>query len=240
MTAPVGRTRLALSAVAVVITAGPHAVAAAEIAGWTLHGGFSAAYLEGSPGDFAPDARAGFAGGASARIGFRRGFSIQPGLWWIRKGGETGPLLIGPPGSEVPVNGLVWTLDYVEVPVLARWDLRPNAAVRPYFVAGPAPAFRTGGRLARSGGTIPLAGPAPTPLQRARIFEELSTRSTVEGYRAFDVDLIGGAGIALGRGPIAFELEVRYLRGTLDVLPRGTGADGFNRALVVTAGLLLP
>lgn len=225
---------VALLAVALVLAIGPAARAhAADFAGWSLRGGVANSGFGGSLHGALGDRRTAFAGGVAAQIGLGSTISLQPELWWISKGGETGAIVIGTGSGAATFVGPEWIVDYVELPLLARFDVAGEVLVRPYVVAGPGLAFRVGGSV-RSSSVLAASG-SPR-LQRARIFEGISSADAVDHFKRFDLDAIVGLGFALGRGDTHVLLEARWQEGLLDVRPEGSEFDARNRSLVVIVG----
>ena len=202
---------------------------------WSVQGGLTDGRFGGDLGDLATHrAKSGAAGvGASYRV--QPWLSIQPELWWIRKGGRDEFSFTATPGETFTfVNR--YKLDYLELPIVARVEPVLGAVVRPHVIAGAAAAFRMEGQ------TEFLYPPVmPVMLRRglqyADIFERLATSDYADSYRRFDVDVVGGGGLALGRGPVAVELEARYLYGLRDIMPPGSVFRGYNRAWVLTGGV---
>ena len=201
---------------------------------WSVQGGLSDGRFEGDLVDAVDrSARAGAAGvGASYRV--QPWLSIQPELWWIRKGGQA-EFSFRTTGAPYQFRSR-YKLDYLELPIVARVEPALGWFVRPHVIAGAAPSFRMEGQTEFSySGVIPAAVRNGT--QYSTIFERLASTDYADYYRRFDVDLVGGGGLALGRGPVAIELEARYLHGLLNVLPSQDSFHLYNRGWVLTGGV---
>lgn len=189
-------------------------------------GGVVGARLHGDYGDaFGDEYRAGGAFGARARFGLRPGLSLQPELWWIMKGsaaeiGSSGP------GIEPYRVRAVHSIPYVEMPVLLRLELPAGGAVAPYFAGGPALAVRLPNHLDFEPDRFPLVYAASPRVRLARIFEGVGTFDHPD-LAGWDWGLVGGAGMTIGRGDVRLDVEARYERGFVNLLPDD---DLFGRA----------
>jgi opacity protein-like surface antigen len=74
------------------------------------------------------DTRAGFIGGGFLTYGFNRHFALQPEILYVNKGAQKGLFLFT----------AYWEIDYLEFPILLKYDLDPGGSVHPYLFAGPA------------------------------------------------------------------------------------------------------
>lgn len=111
-------------------------------------------------------------------------------------------------------------LRYFEIPVLARGDFgAPAAASRIFAVAGAAPAFKLSARA------------------KARFQGEEDTQDVSDEVESFDLGLVGGLGVAIGRATI----EARYTHGLLKINTDDNGDEDRvkNRVLSVTLGIRL-
>ena len=158
-------------------------------------GGVNLANLENAEvlGD---ESRTGFVGGGFLRMGFLRGLTLQPELLYSSKGAEF-------PDEGVPESGGEIILDYVEIPVLLRYDF-PFEPFRPYLYGGPYGAFEVGCE-------VDVAG------------ENTEATDCGEGFggdnrRSFDWGAIAGGGLSFGMGPGRLLLEARYGIGMQDLI----------------------
>jgi hypothetical protein len=109
---------------------------------------------------------------------------------------------------------------YIEIPVLARGDLRaPNMATGVYVLGGAAPAFRLSAR------------------SRVELDGEEQTADNSDDIEPWDLGLVGGAGIEFGRVAI----EARYTHGILKINVDDNDPEDRiqNRVFSVTVGVRL-
>jgi opacity protein-like surface antigen len=76
-------------------------------------------------------------------------FAIQPEVTYIRKGGKqdvtVNSTLLSIP---IPISGSVmWKLDYIEIPILAKIILPTKGKISPNLIIGPAVAFNVGSKI---------------------------------------------------------------------------------------------
>ena len=74
------------------------------------------------------DSRVGFSGGGFLTYDFNRQFAIQPEILFVTKGAEKDLLFVS---AE-------WAIDYLEIPVLLKFDFVPDGPVHPNLYVGPA------------------------------------------------------------------------------------------------------
>jgi hypothetical protein len=134
--------------------------------------------------------RAGFSYGIFMTYKFGRTFALQPELLFVMKGSK----YVNGQGPDAYRETM--SLEYVELPILAKF----------YF-----PLFR-GFR------THVFAGPAPSLNIRARVdarFAGESQEEALDNIKGFDLGLVAGAGIEVpvGKGRITF--DVRYTAGLM-------------------------
>ena len=158
-------------------------------------GGVNMANLENAE-VLGAESRTAFVGGGFLRMGFLRGLTLQPELLYSSKGAEIPDE--GAPGSPGTVQ-----LDYVEIPVLLRYDF-PFEPFRPYLYGGPYGAFEVGCEVDVPG-------------------ENTEATDCGEGFggdnrRSFDWGAIAGGGLSFGMGPGRLLLEARYGIGMQDLI----------------------
>ena len=150
-------------------------------------------------------------GGFDFRQGLVAGAFFGWPLGWIDLQPE---VLYTSKGATLDVEGIDSTLvlDYLEVPVLARWSL----GRRLYVAAGPALAWR-------------LKAKSRTKFSGAT--EEINLADSVKGY---DAGVVGAVGIRFG----AIVLDGRYTHGLLDIdSDTGDEVTVRNRAFTISAGV---
>ena len=167
--------------------------------------------------DESPDTswRRGLVAGGWIRMPVGDGFSLQAEGLFAEKGVRFNISPLGIEGSaDVRIR-------YVEVPVLARGDSgRPASGVRGFVTGGVAPAFKVSAR-----GTTDAAGGVS------------DTRDIGDDVRSYDLGLVGGAGIQVGRALI----EARYTHGLRHINVDDNGDEDRikNRVFSLTFGFRL-
>ena len=158
--------------------------------------------------------RIGFVGGGWIHWSMSPRFSLQTeGLF-----SEKGVIYKIPPIEQFPGGESEIRIRYVEVPVLARGDFgSPGSPTRFFLVGGLAPAFELGAR-----GWLRPDG------------EDESARDIGDQIKPFDLGLVGGAGMAFGKGVV----EARYTHGLLHINEDDNGDEDRikNRVFSVTVG----
>ena len=168
--------------------------------------------------DESPDItrRRGLVAGAWMRKPIRDRLSLQVEGLFAEKGVEFDiSALAGAPGSSAELQ-----LRYLEVPILARIDAGAAAANPRFFVVGgAAPAFKLSAR------------------SRVTVNGEEQTRDEDDEVEAFDVGLVAGAGVALGRA----QIEGRYTHGLMRINTDDNEPNDRvqNRVFSVTVGFRL-
>ncbi len=109
-----------------------------------------------------------------------------------------------------------YILDYLEIPVLARFYLRRNLMPEIYFYAGPSAAFNLKARLKVS-------------------LDDLEETVEVDNLRGMDFLLNAGAGLSFPVKPVAIILEARYSRGLKSVVTEPE-ADLRNKSFLALVG----
>ena len=199
-------TSTLLAAAALLLAAG---AASAQLPGAPVgislgvKGGVTIATFHGDDaGD--PDNRNGFAAGVQAVLHSPL-FNVQVEGLYVQKGAEQDD------GSVKHT----YKFDYLEVPVLMRWDL-PGMVVKPYLLAGPALAFNTSAKIKSEGALTKATA-------------EVDVKDDVKDT---DVGLVVGAGIANTRNHVFF--EARYELGLSKTAENGN--DIKNGTIMFLAG----
>ncbi|HUH13719.1 MAG TPA: porin family protein [Longimicrobiales bacterium] len=148
------------------------------------------------------NSRSAFVGGGFLRMGFLRGLTLQPELLYSSKGSDFPDE--GVPGGQ----GVEWKLDYVEIPVLARYDF-PFEPFRPYLMAGPYGAFEVKCEIGDDDAVQDCD----------------DTNFFGAERRKFDWGAIVGGGLSFGMGPGRLLLETRYGIGVQDIFDDPEGVD---------------
>ncbi|MDD3642713.1 MAG: porin family protein [Candidatus Krumholzibacteria bacterium] len=128
--------RLCLATILVLVLAG---AAAAAGVGFGVKGGLNMANLHGTDAENL-DWKPGFAAGAFAEIALTPVVSLQPEVLYVMNGASESFL-----GIEIDFN-----LDYIQVPVLVKFDLPVAGTIVPTLYAGPYVGFLMGAEVEAS------------------------------------------------------------------------------------------
>jgi len=181
-----------------------------------------------------PSNRTGFTGGLIAVLPVSPSFAIQPELMFTMKGAnenlETCQQPADSPGICETSAGT--RIDYIELPVLARFEIPALGRAKPFVYGGPGFAYRTNCTIASVVGMVNADG---TSSQEATSVECDSVASQVRAlggpdvkFSSTDVDGIIGAGLAFDVGGRTMTVGVRYDVGFVKLNSYG---DSKNRAL---------
>lgn len=161
------------------------------------------------------DNRTGFLGGIFVTLHVTNSFAIQPEAIYSQKGFSD---------NSVPSADVTAKLDYIDIPVLLRYDIPVVGPIRPFFVAGPAFGLQVKCAIEASG-------------------EEASASVDCDGLqdtevefrkKTFDLSGMFGAGLDFHLGGHTLMLGARYEHGFSDVVE---DAAVKNRTWSVVAGL---
>jgi hypothetical protein len=152
-----------------------------------------------------------FTGGLYFNLGL--GFvSIQPEILYVRNGGHY---------ELDPDNYLEFRFEYVQVPVLLKFNVVPAGPIRPFLCAGAYGAY-----LFKATGVIVEAG---TELPRADLSDD---------YQRIDYGVVGGAGLTFKLPGIALTVEGRYNYGLRNLLiDPAAGESMKNSSLMALVGI---
>ena len=154
--------------------------------------GFNVSNVYGAPEywDEATEGKAGFTGGAFLNYAFNDNFSLQPELLFTQKG-FGGTLFDDIEFFEIDMQV---SLDYFELPVLAKYAFSADKKFRPTLFAGPSFAYCFGSELAVSWW----------------LFSGNVDFSSVTHVTDFGVVLGGGFDYVLSRGTVVFDGRFTY------------------------------
>ncbi len=225
---------LSLVIVSALIVSSAHPSTAASIEGYEVQAGAASSSFQGDLHDDFDQSLRSITGGVALRIRCNRVVSFQPELRWVQKGGGTGPITFSSGPDAFTFPSIEWVVDYVDVPLIARFDIPASGVVHPYLLAGSGLEFKLGGEV-RGAGFVTLPYSA---LRYARIFEGLSYsgRNVIDSFRDIDLDATLGLGFGIGRGANRVTLEARWIEGLLDPSPQSANVSAHNRALTATLG----
>lgn len=119
-------------------------------------------------------------------------------------------------------------LNYLEIPVLLRYDFPSTSAVRPHLAIGPSLAFRTGcGAETKTGG-------ASVSVDCDELQEGLDVK-----LKSFDLGATVGGGLDFAMGRNTFTVGARYTMGLMAVADADDD-DTKNRVISLFAGISMP
>jgi opacity protein-like surface antigen len=152
--------------------------------------------------------RTGLAAGFMAVLSVSPEFAIQPELLFTMKGAK----------SNASNASAVAKIDYIEVPVLARYEIPVSGSVKPFIYGGPGFAYKTSCKLEGSsqGTTVSFD------------CDELLAQSGVANvkFSSTDVGGIVGGGLAFDVSGRTMTIGVRYEMGFVKL---ATDSDSKNR-----------
>ncbi len=201
------RSRLALAAALVTLFLGAANAHAERQLYVETRGGANQAKLAG---DVATDSKYGFVIGMAVHVPFSSSFSLQTELNYAAKGASFGEIT-NPIYDGVPYSGTfdqLYALDYLELPVLARFSLG-HGHVRPVLVAGPYLGWKV--------------------LEKARLHgsDNNSYAGKPNDFAPLEAGATAGVGLEFGPPERCATLEARYTRGLTDAL-RGVYRQSAN------------
>ena len=158
--------------------------------------------------------RTGVIGGAFAVIPTTSAFSVQPELLFSMKGAKV---------SEEGITGTL-KLNYVEIPVLGRFDFSASSGVKPFVYAGPAISFNVSCSAEVSGSGI-------------NIKTDCEDEDTGESVKKVDYSGVIGGGLAFDVSGRTFTIGARYTHGFASI---GDNGDAKNRTISLLASLEFP
>ncbi len=170
-----------------------------------LKGGLSLANIKSDPPTFEGfewKTKQGIAGGASLEIGLIKGFSLQPEILYVQKGAK---ITANIEGIDITLKA---NIDYIEIPLLLKYNLISGGLTIPSVYAGPFIGFNRKAEFVIS---------APGyPEEREDIKDDI--KSTEYG-------LVFGVGLTQKLGLFRVTLDARYDLGLSNIFE---GEDGPN------------
>jgi hypothetical protein len=136
--------------------------------------------------------RTGFIGGIFLVAPLAPGFAIQPELLYSMKGAK----------FDDPTEGVTGTfkMDYVEVPLLVRFDLVSSGGVKPFLYAGPAISFKAGCKVDAEG-------------QGQSVSLDCDEFGSDTKFKTVDYGAVIGGGLAFDMAGKMFTIGARYNHG---------------------------
>ena len=155
--------------------------------------------------DIAPDSRMGFALGGFITYTISDNFAIQPEILYTRKGAkqkidevEEDPFF----GTIRATLDLTATVNYLEIPILARLTIPTQGGLEPYLFAGPALSIKLNDKL-KSSIKLTING---EPFLEFAVSQDADVKST-------DFGLVLGAGAAFPAAQGKLTVDARYTLG---------------------------
>lgn len=157
---------------------------------------------------------------AGFQVGLFKGFNIspsvqiQPEIFFIQKGSKVTYTL-----DAVEVIGKT-RISYFEIPLLLKFNIKPDTSVNPYLIAGPYVAFRT-----KATQTVEAGG----------VKESEDIKNDV---KSTDFGIIGGLGLEfkLADMPKCILVEIRYELGLVDIA-KAADYKAKNSSIVFNVGV---
>lgn len=169
---------IVIPALAVLSTARGQSTASVGPRRFGVVGGLNSATFGGKDAtDPSPDSKTGGLLGAMVVVPIRPNFAFQPELLYTMKGA----VLTDPSGDAT------FKMNYIQLPLLVRFDVPASGGVKPFVLAGPGIAFRQAcnfevkGSFAFSGTCDDLVGSS------GQKFETVDYSAIIGGGLAFDV-----------------------------------------------------
>lgn len=164
---------------------------------------------------FGADNRTGVLGGVFVTFHLSRSFGIQPEVLYSQKGFSDN----SDPSFDATVK-----MDYIDVPILLRYDIPVVGPIRPFFVAGPAFGLQAKCALEASGEGASASVDCDNLEDSEIDFQK----------KSFDLSGVVGAGLDFRLGGTTLMVGARYEHGFSDVVEN---AAVRNRTWSVVAGL---
>jgi hypothetical protein len=143
------------------------------------------------------------------KLGF---VSVQPEVLYTRMGAKY--------ADEVEDFRLEYRFDYVQVPVLLKFNIVPAGPIRPFLYGGGYGAY-----LLKAEGFMQMG-------------EESETADIIEDLQRYDYGVVGGGGLAFKLPGISLSVEGRYNYGLANIIKEpGDGESMKNRSIMVLVGV---
>ena len=180
-------------------------------------GGWTSANIDFEEDDDGADRLSSFGGGGFVRFGLM-GLGLQAEVLAVTKGTQSEE----DDGEGGTIESKI-KLDYIEVPILARFGLGSTMPFSPYIMVGPAFSFNYGCSLEGSAGDIDV--------------EADCDEAEGPDVKSLDIGATGVVGFEFKAGPGAILVEGRYNHGFMDINDTDAeGAGAKNRQFAVMAG----
>lgn len=180
-----------------------------------LLGGVNFSTLRGDD-DEGLKTRTGLLAGATFVKPFRSGLGLEINALYSMKGAK----------ADEDGSSLVTKVDYLEVPVMLRYDTKSTGSVTPHVGAGVSLAYQTRCKVTESSGSMSVS------VNCSKLEDEQDIT-----FRKFDIGIVAGAGVDVNAGSTTYTIGARYTFGLTDLTDQ---ANLRNRALQLFAGVAIP
>ena len=212
-----------------------------------LRAGINLATLNADPFDgTSMDMNMGFMVGADVavfgKINVVDIFSVQPELHWVQKGVKyTGTF------NDMDVE-MVYRTNFLELPVLARFDFEVGETVFFNIYAGPSAGYALNQKFIGKNARFPANG-TEDPFQSGDYDKKIDwdTEYGTDGTKdnRFDFSAVGGIGVVFETEVGNFLLDARYSHDFIDAVkyentPSPEPDKVYNRGIAITAGFSFP
>ena len=210
------KTVASTALIAGALAAEPNSASAQLVLGAKVGATFSQIDVDPDEGDL--KRLTSFGGGGFLRFGMA-GLSLQPEVLAVTKGAKV---------EDTDGSGKL-KIDYIEVPVFARFGLSSGASFAPYLMVGPSFSFDIGCSLEGEGGGVNV----DIDCDDAFLGEDFFDR------KKFDIGAAAALGLEFAAGPGNILVEGRYTHGFSD-LDKGEDSKARNRMFGIFAGYAIP
>lgn len=152
---------------------------------------------------------------AGAYLELKLGFvSIQPEVLYTRMGAKIEEVI-----EEVPFS-LQYRFDYVQVPVLLKFNIVPAGPIRPFLYGGGYGAY-----LLKAKGIMEGGG-------------ESEEADLTDDFQRYDYGVVGGVGLAFKLPGLSISVEGRYNYGLMNIIKDPLeGESAKNKSLMALVGI---
>jgi hypothetical protein len=172
------------------------------------------------------ESRVGFMGGLSLDADLEKlPFLIEAGIYYTQKGpkGEYGPGLLPPGGNRG--NAGNFKLEYIELPIMAKYIIETERQLQPNLIFGPYVGFKIGSKVeeGNAGGQIGTLQPYIVDIS--------------DKLNKIDAGLAIGAGSAIILNNLNLNFQAKYSIGLTPVFKDEADNGGKNRAFTLSVGI---
>jgi len=204
--------RLTATLFAIVLISALFSSASAQgLSGYGFKVGFNMANLSGDDVIEGTNSKMGFCLGGFVTYSLNEMIALQPEVLYTMKGAKWEEEVFG------ETLEITWTLDYLEIPILAKIAIPTQGTVKPNLFVGPALGINLRGKAKAE-----LAGET----------EEVD----IEDLKSTDFGLVFGAGVDFGLPHSAITVDGRYVMGLSTIDSSEEKADVKNAVMTFMVG----